>query len=114
MHSRNMVLALTENFPYFEGVPEKELFQPIDLFEKKNLPRVLNCLRYVAGSIQKEGFTIPWPAKKTNVDFSPKVFISNLLFLTLEGNSRSKKIRRSKFVDTKRFEWFWWRRRFSK
>jgi hypothetical protein len=54
-----------------EKITKEELFSPIDLFEKKNMPKVLNTLENLAENAAKQGFTIKWK-KRTNLEFSPK------------------------------------------
>jgi len=68
---------LIENISMFlkaveaHGIGPQDSFQPIDLFEKKNMPLVLNCLHKLAELVQKQGFTVIWKNKQ-NADFSPK------------------------------------------
>lgn len=61
-------LTAVENSGLMKG---EQLFSAIDLFEKKNMPHVINSLFKLAEQAEKKGFKIKW--KKTrNVDFSPK------------------------------------------
>jgi Ras GTPase-activating-like protein IQGAP2/3 len=68
---------LIENIDMFlnaistHGMPKTDLFTPTDLFEKKNMPFVLNTLYKLSHQIEKEGFTVHWN-KQQNLDFSPK------------------------------------------
>lgn len=55
------------------GMPKKDLFQPIDLFEKKNMPQVLNSLMKLADTVHKQGFKIAWEkTQRGSLDFTPK------------------------------------------
>jgi hypothetical protein len=57
--------ALRENIAAFftaarsYGVPDNELFQTVDLFEKKNIPQVTLAIFALARYAQKNGFTGP-------------------------------------------------------
>jgi len=68
---------LNENISMFlhacssHGLAAKDLFTELDLFEKKNMPAVVNCLQKLAELVAKQGFTVHWK-RKGNVDFSPK------------------------------------------
>jgi hypothetical protein len=68
---------LLENISMFlkavqdHGLHAKELFQPIDLFEKKNMPLVVHCIHKLAEMVEKQGFTVKMQ-RKQNADFSPK------------------------------------------
>ena len=68
---------LIENIDLFlkacieKGMSKEDLFSPLDLFEKKNMPLVLNSVYKLAEKVVKEGFTIKWK-KIQNLEFSPK------------------------------------------
>lgn len=57
--------ALRENVAQFQaaakayGVPDNELFQTVDLFEKKNIPQVTLAIHALGRYAQKNGFNGP-------------------------------------------------------
>jgi len=53
------------------GIPKADLFDPIDLYEKKNMPKVVNTLFKFADSAKKKGFQIIWDQQK-QLEFTPQ------------------------------------------
>lgn len=75
--SNSFSFKLIENINFFlkvatsKGLNTRELFAPNDLFEKKNMPLVINCVQKVAEKAVKEGYPIKWSRVEKN-DFSAK------------------------------------------
>jgi hypothetical protein len=38
------------------GINRREIFEPIDLFEEKNIPKVINCLLLLEDTARRRGF----------------------------------------------------------
>lgn len=49
----------------------EDLFSPIDLFEKKNMPKVVKALQSISDHAEKNGFAIKW-SNEQDLEFTPK------------------------------------------
>lgn len=54
------------------GMKKEELFSISDVFEKKNMPKVLAALQSLAFSAEKMGFKVLWPSSDQPSEFSPQ------------------------------------------
>ena len=97
-----VLLLCTENAARAYGLPDSELFQTVDLFEKRNIPQVTQCIhalgRFVCSSISSDMdrhcCLYSRPRRRTSVDrYSARRCPMPIIVSSLTNNWRLERIR---------------------
>jgi hypothetical protein len=63
-------------FKMLKGMRKDDIFITIDLFEEKNIPKVINCLLLLGGIARKRGFE---PLIRNITDFNEELTAEELM-----------------------------------
>ncbi len=90
-------LAIELLFSSVEGIPKSNVFDGIDLFEEKNIPKVVNCLLQLEDAARRMGFKPLMRHIEDDPQSMPELSDTDLLraHMLLEQSDSGKEVIRS-------------------